>query len=439
MTGKRAYWVEGLIVIAALCGAMALGAAPLSRVIAARFGGIIERVGNHKIMDAQLFVQGRLFETCWLLSLGAVLCAVGVFTTRLFERSGRLRPHSWIYSSLIGFVFLNIWVYAAMQTCVFWGALYTGKATANLTQFTFKKILLKEHPVPRQLLLVGSSQTQAQVNEDALNQRFRGKLWTTELHYPGANGLDLLMIIRRLKDSPGQDVACYVSENYFYSAISSESAPYFFRAEDIGVLSHLGFSPFLRQRHFAYGLLGETLPLFYCRQSLADRFLGQSLSGLPQKGYDTALETNLAKRAESMAPGLTIGTHSRLNQLAFEEFVVEARRQGRRVILFEGQYNPLLGHKLNPELRADMKTFLRRLRKDHPNVLLVPEEVMPAQTPEDYRDLTHVNEAGEAKFTEWLASYIDELLQHGALVLQDPPRGREMGMQTESKSVTNGL
>lgn len=358
-------------------------------------------------MDPVVFVQHRLVEGAWLVLLGLGLVMACAALKWVLAKWEHFRCYGWIYCALTAFAALNVWTFAAMHTCLFWGALYTGQATANLAQFNFKKVLLKENSAGRQLLLLGSSQTLAQLDEDRLNRRFRDQIWTTELHFPAATGFDLLMIMRRLKGFPGQDIACYVSENSFYAPFYSESAPYFFSVADLPLLSSLGCLPQLIHRHFGYGIAGEVVPLFRCRGPLTDRVLGRTLGSLAQSEYDATLDTNLVKRAQELAPKFRLGHEQDLQKEAFELFIVEAAKQGRRVTILEGQFNPVLGSMIDPAVRPDMRKFLSRLAKDHPNVVLLREEVLPRQSAEDYgNDLTHVNHEGEARFTDWFGDYL---------------------------------
>jgi hypothetical protein len=377
-----------------------------ARVLGTQYGAIIERIGKGKIADPITFLERRIDDSLWLIAVSIILL-VSYFLLRTFlEKRETNNRYGWIALSLAVFVGANLWLASAMRTALFWSAMYTGKANSNLTQFEFKKLLLKENKAPRQAILVGSSQTQAQLDENLLNQRLGKQIWTTELHFPGSAALDLFLVTRRLKGFPGNDLVCYVSENYFYGPISPESAPYFLSWRDVGQLKGLGFSGYLGRREFAYGFLGQALPLFWCREPLTYRFLGIAIAGVAQGRYNEELETNLVKRAEATAPKLQLGAEAELQKRAFQAFIHEAARQNRRVILLEGQYNPILDQRLKPAIRADMKSFLRKIAHENSNVVLVPEEELPRQVATDYKDLTHVNAEAEERFTTWFADWL---------------------------------
>jgi hypothetical protein len=64
---------------------------------------------------------------------------------------------------------------------------------------------------------------------------------------------------------------------------------------------------------------------------------------------------------------------------------------------------------LNPAIRADMLDYLAALQQRHPNVVLVPPSDLPLQTPADYDDLDHVNEAMQHRFTVHLAKILKQI------------------------------
>jgi hypothetical protein len=412
-TKKFWYWI-------AAAGSIELGGVLMAPVVAqgigTAYGETILRLGHGKIADPVVFLEGRIEEALWLLAVSVLLFLAYKIIKAVVESRIKATKYTWVPLAFAALFLLNLWIFAAMQTGLFWAAMYTGKANSNLTQFQFKKQLLKENKAPRQILLVGSSQTQAQFNEDFLNAKLAKKIWTTELHFPGSAALDLFLVTRRLKSFPGDDLVCYLSEFYFYAPIYSESAPYFLNFADLPKLREMGFGPYLKQRQFAYGVLGQMLPPFYCREPLTYRFLGIAMAGVAgQAKYDENLETNLVKRAELIAPKFRLGTDEKLQKAAFEAFLSEATAQKRRVILVEGQLNPLLAQRVNPAIRADMKQFLRTMAQKYSNVILIPEDQLPRQEASDYKDLTHVTPDAEQRFTEWFSGWLDRNLNEKAL------------------------
>src|SRR5687768_17319802 len=147
-------------------------ARPAGAYLTSQLGPKILAIGKGKISDAGLFISGRLFEAGLLLGLAILLV---IACTYLF-RKVTARRNGWAPLAVCVFFACNLWLFAAAKTGLFWISLYTGSATSNLTQFSFKKELLDEHRTPRQAILLGSIQTQAQIDENVLNNRLQGKL-----------------------------------------------------------------------------------------------------------------------------------------------------------------------------------------------------------------------------------------------------------------------
>jgi len=164
----------------------------IAAAIAGRFGETLLKFGQGKIRDPNLFIQHRLSEALWLATLALLLVFVQWLCNRLAR--ARIRRERWVVQGMAAFVLLNLWIAAAMNTALFWGAMGAGAGVQNLMQFHFKRILAEENSVTDQAVLVGSSQTRAEIDEDLLNKLLGTNLWTTELHFPGSCGYDLLLV-----------------------------------------------------------------------------------------------------------------------------------------------------------------------------------------------------------------------------------------------------
>ncbi len=60
-----------------------------------------------------------------------------------------------------------------------------------------------------------------------------------------------------------------------------------------------------------------------------------------------------------------------------------------------------------------MLAFLRNQAAHDANIVLLDESDLPKQTEADYDDLTHVNEAAQIRFTEFIAGVMEKLLRKG--------------------------
>jgi hypothetical protein len=303
----------------------------------------------------------------------------------------------------------------AAQTVLFWCLLFTGTGrTHNYTQFQIKRGLMKEVQAPHQAVLLGSSQTRAEIDERLLNDWLGREVCTTELHFPGNRAYELVLNLEALPAVKVDYILCYLSEGYFYaSAAESDGLLFFFGFRDLGEFYKLGGANVRTGRSLAYALLGNALPLFRLRDPLASRILGSSIQSLRQEQYDQSLSTNLAQRAKAMASGFQAGPESDFQKNAFSVFAQRCREQHRTLIVCCGQFNPILGRALDPALRSDMLAFLRNQAAHDATIVLLDESDLPKQTEADYDDLTHVNEAAQIRFTEFIAGVMQKLLRKG--------------------------
>lgn len=380
----------------------------MARVVAGRCGAVLLRLGQGKFNDPSMFVQGRLRETLWLATW-AVLWVVAHQVLDRFYLQRRVQGRwRWGVHGIAGFVLLNAWVGLAAGTALFWGVLGAGSGVENYMQFQFKRAIAAEIQAPVRAVLVGSSQTRAQIDEGLLNERLGQKVWTTELHFPGSKAYDLLLIEPQLTRVRAQIVVCYFTEGYLYTGAHGEVPPNFLGFAQLPDAWRCGALGQLSGDEIGYGLLGDALPLFRCRGILSQRLLGATATQMKQAHYDAALAPDLEARARESARSFKLDAGVDFQKRAFESFIARCEEAGRKVILLAGGYNPVLARQMDPAMRADMIKFLEGLAARHANVVLVPETALPAQTPADYEDLNHVNERMQRRFTGWLAGVIAE-------------------------------
>jgi hypothetical protein len=382
----------------------------LADLVASRAGRVIARLGEGKVASPVDFVQYRIREALGLSTLLLVWAVVHLIVTRWQQQRGSPRRWRWLTHSAMAFLCLNLWLAQAEKTVLFWGLMWQGKETQNLTRFHIKLVLAREDPNRNRAVLVGSSQTRAQLDEEKINAQLGPLLRTTELHYPGSKGYDVLLLQPVVAKMRPQFVICYVTEAYFHSGSVSEGPPNFLSLGGLRDLAGRGGLKFIPTERTGTGLLGHLLPVFRLRQVLSQRLFGPQTGQLQQQQYNAALETDLAERARRAARDYHINEESRFHQQAFEDFVRRCQNDQQQVILLAGQMNPLFGRAVDPAIRAEMLRFLRELAAKYKNVTLV--ENLPAQTPADYEDVTHVTKPMQERFTlffaEWLRGFLAE-------------------------------
>jgi hypothetical protein len=388
----------------------ALAGRRVAQAVAGRFGGGLLRLGQEKFNDPTGFVQHRLREALWLATLVLLwIAAHWLFDRLIRDRVGHCRG---VVHGVAGFVCLNLWIGVAAHTALFWGVMGFGAGIQNLMQFHLKRILLEENPAPRRAVLLGSSQTRAQFDAELLNQRLGTNLWTTKLSYPGVQGYDLLLVERQIRRANPQLVICYVSEAYFYPRSGSVTVPAFLQFRDIPDGWRRGGLRYLPNQGIFFGLVGNLLPLFRCREVLAQRLFGSTIVDLKQQQYDRSLPSDLEVRARAAASGYHLSADADFEKQAFEDFVARCQQANRQVVLVVGGFNPIFARQLDPAVHADMIRFLDRLKSRCSRVVLVPQSELAEQTPADYEDLTHVNSDTQhrfsANFADWLARFLSQ-------------------------------
>jgi hypothetical protein len=382
----------------------------LSEFLAARVGDALLRFGRGKFTDASVFIQGRLQETLWLTTLSFLWVVAHRFVNARLIRPNASPTRRWTAHAVLGFVSLNVWIAFAMQTVLFWGVLGAGAGHENYAQFQFKRRLAAEINAPMRAVLVGSSQTRAQIDEQLLNEQLAPKLWTTELHYPGSKASDLVWIEPQLAVTKADLVICYLSEGYFFNGASGETTPQFLSfGESFDAQTREAWK-YIPPGEIGYGLLGNALPLFRCCTALSQRLLGATMMQIRQVQYDAALDADLESRATKTATLFRRDDSSNFQMRALEDFVARCEQHDRRVVLLVGGYNPILARQLDPTMRPEMIRFLEELQSRHANLLLVSEHELPRQTVADYDDLNHASLDMQRRFTEALAQLLQKQL-----------------------------
>ena len=377
--------------------------------IASQCGATLMKIGQGKFRDPTLFVQYRMREALWLATLALALIAAQWLVSR-FSRM-QIKQQRWIVQGILGFVLLNLWIDAAMNTALFWGLMGIGSGVQNLMQFHFKRILAAENSVPNRAVLVGSSQARAEIDEDLLNQSLGNDLWTTELHFPGSHAYDVLLIERQLRGINPQIVIWYLSEGSLYNGSYSEAQPNFFSFADLPDSLHRGAQHYLAAKEILAGLFGDLLPIFRCREVLAQRLFGSTTVQFKQQQYDIALQKDLDARAQETAAGFHVNAESDFQKQALEDFVARCQQANRRVVLLAGRYNPVLESRIEP-LHNDMVNFLNQLKSRYSVVSVISEPELPDQAAADYEDLSHVNREAQRRFTTAVARILGQFLPH---------------------------
>ena len=380
----------------------------ITAAIANRAGKMILKFGEGKMDSSTNFVNYRIIEALELSTLLFIWASIHFAVASWQQKHAPLKRWRWLTQAAVGFICLNLWLAEATKTALFWGLMWEGQNTQNLTRFELKLILAKENMNTTRAVLVGSSQTRAQIDEQIINSELGALLQTAELHFPGSKAYDVFLLQPTIAKIRPRYVICYITEAYFHSGSASDSISNFLTISDLYDLYRRGGFSFISANRIGTGLLGQILPVFRLRQVLSQRLFGTEISHLKQAQYNAALEADLPERARSVALDCKINDESRFHQKALEDFVHRCQRDHQQVLLLVGQLNPLFVQAVDPAIRSEMLRFLHALADKNENVTLV--ENLPLQNTGDYEDLTHVTKSMQEKFTvfftEWLRALI---------------------------------
>jgi hypothetical protein len=413
---KRSFLVAGAGLVGLAWISYALLGNLVAIQIASRWGAELLHLGDGKFSDPAVFVQHRLFEAVWLLTLtvGVLVLTISVGTLWAKRITARWK---WVPYSVTAFVGFNLWVKLAAASCLFWFLFWTKQgAGSDLPHFFVKLFLAQQDPAPIKIILGGSSQTRAQIDEHLLNQHLGSNCLVAKLFFPGNRAYDLLLLDRHLRGHQANVIVCYVSEaNFFWQGALNGSFPFVSTVSDAFDFLRLGGQTRWGPRGFGYGVLGDLMPVFRLRDALAQKFYGEELVSIRQKQQDASLTADLNQRAKEAAAQYVLDAQSGFQTRAFETFVARCRSEKRIVVICCGQVNPILAQELNPALRLRFLAFLGEIAKKYDNIVLLDQQSLPPQSEQDYEDLTHVNRAAQLRFTQALGQALDRLLNRNRL------------------------
>ena len=382
----------------------------LSSSVASRFGPRILAATGGKVSNARSFVKDCLQDSALLLTAACLLTlahrCLAVPASRRFPT-----PTRWVVEGWSVFLGLNIFAGIAAHTLLFWCLLYTGtESVQNYTQWRIKQSLMKEADAPRQAVLLGASQTWAQIDAGVLNERLGRRIWTTDLSFPGSSFYEMALCLERLPHVPVAYVITYVSEANFYTGGDNGRLLYFFGLRDLPAYWALGPDKPRCDQFLLCGLLGDVFPLYRVWDPFITRLrVGRVLTQPHQARTNLPSKTALAARALQLAKSYGFGPACSFNQRTFTTFARMCRDRGCRLVVCCGQLNPIFERALNPALRPDMLAFLRDQARRDSNIVLLEESQLLPQNEDDYDDLTHVSFAARTRSSQHIADALEAL------------------------------
>lgn len=376
--------------------------------VCARYGERLLAIGAGKFHDPAVFLKERWAEGVWLVTIAwGVCCVVKIVAAVWISRiPAGIRG---IALGMIWFILINVWMAAAVQTTAFWLPFFDSKVFDGPAMYMMKRPLLGEEKPAYQIVLLGNSQTNSNIEEGLLRNMLGKNMSVAELHLPGVRGMDLYNVAQDLRGETVDLVIVYATELYVYGQDSVSMIPEFFHARDLATLQRLGGWDFVAVEQKWAAVTNDLLPTFRFRRSLASRVLGKNLTSIGQMVHDVSLEGDLEARAQRISHDMERSRTLDFEKSAFGEALQTFVAQGTRVVLIRGTQNPILQNVLPVSMRADFDSFLEQLAQRSSGKILVVQgqTLMPTQST-DFVDLTHMGSPAQARMTEALAVYLKE-------------------------------
>lgn len=400
LLNKRFYIIWAIILIVYIF--CYLFTPDISKFLSDLFGEKILLAGEGYIKDSNIFILNRIKE---LLNLIIILClfATGTFFLNFAFVRYEIK---WFFISLYIIIAVQFFVLSLTGTGLFW-LVTKGQ---NLSNFNLKLKLASEVEVPR-IFMVGSSQINAQINEQRLDELLDYKYSTSDLFCTGSQPFDLVLQQAIFQRTKPEMVICYLSEFDFHRKVQSFLFPGFMDFK--GLIDYYILKKnesFKHQNHIVYSILGNILPLYKIRDLITIRIYGKKAFSIEEKNWNKELDSDLQKRAERFKTVFKDSeTNSAFNERAFEMFVLRSKLAGTKIVVCIGQMNPILSDIINPSYRKQTLEFLRKIASQNGHVFLFESNAFPIQTKENYHDLTHVNDKTQIRFTQRLALLLKKI------------------------------
>jgi hypothetical protein len=283
----------------------------------------------------------------------------------------------------------------------------------QLDPYRVEAILRTTEPGPRNVLILGDSTAEAALDTAALDGAFarRGLRFKT-LSIGNAPTVTFGFLANDLLALRPSAVILVVSpyslrDRGFYEQIYTYDVrvvPSLFRPREI--LGHLGFH--LR------GFLAQTNVLLRHQQALqraaairlgVDTWRSLQIETL-QAGIRAAREKGpLFTWAVGKAPD----SYQNPNMRAVDLLARKLRERGTKLVVVESASHPLTGLFVGAKRTAAFRNRLDTAAKDD-GFTFIAAPALPRFTLDDFRDQTHLNEAGRRKFTNAVAQELDGLL-----------------------------
>lgn len=411
LTAAAVYWAFDL-----------LGGGFVAERLADRFGQTLFEKSRERITQPAEFITTRMREGLFFVALAAGMIGGAFLAAQIVRR--RCAPMwAWLPLSLIAFAAVNGVIAAAGETGTYWMVLFAGSGDSKQPEFQIARILHRDNTAKEKVVILGSSQGAAEIDDPTLNRQFGPRKHFANLSYAGSHTLDFLLFESWYAKQPPDVAICYLSELNLYTGVSGSRLLPLLKVSEWPTLRELNIGRFDIGDRVFNGYVASVLPAFQSRRSIeyfvygtpaVERIIERSKphrdpASSPADGKEQQRAAARERLISSLAATYAIDASTAFHKAALEMFIKRSQQAGTQVVLIVGQVNPILSEKIDPAVRRDFLDYMLRLETRFPGVVVLVDERL-AHPESDYRDLMHITDEAQRRYTEKLSDVLRERL-----------------------------
>lgn len=269
------------------------------------------------------------------------------------------------------------------------------------------------------VLLIGSSQTREDFDVEYLNERFQGRNRFINMSVSGhASPIEMYMLTPRMIEKKPSLVIYMPFIGTLFSPYAYSTFDLYFDPNILPVIHTLYGSGELVDHAdaIAWGYFGRISDLFRYRktyQHMVDDAVRRWVNDSPPKQAQT-FSYHKRKPASHFQEMIAkhknharyyVNPYTQIAQVTFHMMVQSLKEQNIPLLVIDGPTHPLIKHFYNPALDSVYEQFWSAAASTHGFSYLSANE-LPEFTDPDFNDFTHLNAEGRARFTTFVADYL---------------------------------
>ena len=391
---------RSIVIALALLLASGIAVGPFGGNVASIFqaaaGSKIDALTAGKVADTTWFLV-RLLREAWLATAGLAFLAAA--TTWLIGRArASCRPITASAAVLLAlYALLHVAGGMLTKAILVWCLLWTDPPQ-NITQFRLKELIALNEPAgtKRRVIILGSSQANAQIDENLLNRMDTATRYS-ELHFPGSKPFDWLSITDRFDARPPDVYVVYVSERDIFTGFETGRLRYFLswrRVHEAWARCFESGRAGIKPAFYAW--LGVASPWFRYREALQQRVLGPAWMNMTARARDADEDDVVREYLALFRESPDVADELR----DLRRFLEKATGQGADVILVRGRLRPDVAAQLPREMPDLLDNALHDMTSDVGDVRIV--DLAGLHGAESFADITHFTKEAQERFTREL-------------------------------------